>query len=876
MIWHSSSSEQVLSELAVNVDTGLTNSEVLARSQKYGKNILNITKRSSVSKKILDLVFNPTNLLIEISALISLVVFIFYNNAKWYYPIFILLLLAINCGITIYLNRLYEDKTAKLKTLSIPHVKVKREGEVKAIFADELVPGDILCLEAGDYVGADARLIKAYDFRCDETYVTGEEIATEKIANITLDNMIELNGRCNMVYMGSNVVTGSAIAVVTETGMNTETGKNITLFKTHDSDDALLKSRFNSISKFSTVFLLISCFVIFLIGFFINIDAPGSFAVILTDTFMRSVVLLVSLLPEGLTVLSGVAASFSVMRLLKNDLIVKDVGVFNKLPTVSVICSDKTGVLTESSMVVNYVNNGKRTVPITEVAGDENAVFVLRLASLCTNQSDEDREGPMYGDPTELAIINSCKTVTNQSDDLWNHYPRLNKIPFDNQRKIMTSINLFDGKPYAIVKGAPDYILNLCNDIDKESVAKEIEGFTKSALRVIAVAFKPLESVPSNPTEEEIENNLTFCGFITLFNPPQKESITLIRQADSAGIKTIMITGDHNETARSTARRLGILKDGTFAISGDELKELSDDELKQSIAKYSVFSRVSPMDKLRIVKALQNSGETVAITGDSVNDAQSLNMADVALADGNSGTDVARGASDIIMNKVGYSAIIKAITASREMFLSLRRALTYIISSNLAELLVVFFGLLIFGRFPITVLGLLLVNLLTDSIPVFSILSDTIEYNPPLRRHTKDVKMLFTPKSVITIAVQTFVILLTSIIAYAIGKTTSVPYAETFAFGVLCLSQFFNMLSVKSKDYFFRFKGFKNKYITIALLLSFVLGILLIVSPLATALGITMLSFGDFVIVLLLSGISLLSGEAVKFGYNFYMKKYVK
>ncbi len=870
MIWHSSNTENVITYFNVNAEKGLPTGVADERIEEFGQNIVNVTKKAPLKDTILKQIKNYSNMLVIISAVLSFVVYLLYDAAKWYFPVLSLAVLAFYIGMNVFSLKRCEMVVDTMKHKATPKVSVLRDGIIKKIDSTLLVPGDILVLEQGDYVAADARLIEANELRCDEKFVTGEEVAAEKNANIVLEDIADIKERINMIYCGSSVISGSGKAVVTETAMNTQIGKEISVLKEFDSANIKITEQFALIGKFTGIILLLCCILVFGVSIVINFRSSQTFAVMLSEAFINSAALLISVLPEGLPVVAGISVSLSVLQLLKDGIIVKNLDVFNKLSDISVICADKTGILTKNDMSVVSIYNGLFEVNAENVKEDSASCSLLRLASLCTNQTNEDRDSVMYNDPTELAIIGCCMDAINGNiDDFYSNFPRVCKIPFNPERKIMTSVNVIDGNPVAIVKGAPDYLISMCLDIDINSVQEQIKHYTESAYRVIAVAYKRLSEIPANPTSYELECDLQFVGLIALQDNLQNDIVWNIEECRLNGITTKMLTGDHSDTAKATARRLGILKNDNLVISGVELEEISDDELSEKLSAYSVFARISPADKERIVKALKEKGESVAVTGDSVNDAPALKLADVGIAMGETGTDVARGAADIILNNNSYSSIIKAINASKKLIDTLRRAATYLFGCNIGEFLAIIICLIAFKSFPVIALQLLFINLLTDSFPVFSIISDSVKNNVPLSKNADGAK-IFNSRATLTIAVQAITIAIVAIIACAFGKSGTVDYSQTTTFLVLVFAQLFNMFTAKTENYFFRLKHFMKSTINVALIIAPILVTIMALTSVGGIIGLTAIPFSLFIKCLLLSSLVLISGELTKFGLSIY------
>ena len=873
MIYHSAETEEVCLHFEVNASKGLPTGVVDQRYDENNENILKRTQKTPLSKCITEQIKNPVNILLIISAFISFIVNLAYKESVWFAPLLIVLMLAINIAVTIFFLKESEKSADRLASMNIPKVKVLRDGIVKNIDSRFVVRGDILILETGDYISADARLIEAVDFRCDEEYITGEETTYIKDASLILSEITPIKQRANMVFSGSNVLTGHAKAIVTEIGMDTEIGKAVTLLESYNSVNTKLKDKLNSIGKVSSIILIILCIVAFFTNVIINFRSQQEFAITLANSLINSVALLVSVLPEGLPLIAASALGISVNALYKNGMITKNYSVFDVLPDVSVVCSDKTGTLTKDTMKAEKIFNGQEIFDVADAFNDSNSVSILRLASLCTSQSKDDVDNVMYNDATELAIIDAYKqSVTLEERDIHNNYPLLCKLPFDSERKITVTVNMINGTPVAIVKGAPDYLISVCNLGENKTILSAVEDFALDGMRVIAVAYKPLNEIPSNPEISDFEDGMIFAGLIALSDPPQDESISLVRDCKKGGIKTVMITGDHIVTARAIAKKMGILSDDIQAISGDEIAEMTDEELAKNINKYTVFARLLPNQKYRIVSAYKANGHTVAITGDSVNDAQALNIADVGIAMGNRGTDVARGAADIIMNENRFSAITTAISISRSLISTIRKALVYLISSNIGELLSVLICLFAFKTFPIAASAFLLLNFITDAFPALSILSDGIYERKPFEKLNESDKHLFKAEAVIKIAVQATVTALTAVLTYGIFIKYGEQIAATTMFTVLVSSQFLNMVSAKFESFFFKNKHFKNIPLSVVLFILAWITIIAVTTPFGASFGMTVLTFDQLFKAILLSSIVFASGELTKLGFWIYNK----
>ncbi len=864
MIWHSNEAEKVTAFLGVDTKTGLPTGVAETRLAEYGNNTVRVTKKNSLKDTVFKYAKNYSNALIIIASLLSFIIYFVYDNSKLFFPIASFFVVAFYVFMNAFSYRKCEKVIENMRNKATPKATVIRDSVVKKIDSSLLVPGDIILLEAGDYIPADARLIECDGFRCDEKFVTGETVPVIKDHYAVLEDIVDINNRVNMVYSGSSVLSGKAKAVVTETGMNCEIGKQVSVLHQYDSININVKEHLASIGKIAGIIMLIGCILVFLISLLINFHNGQQFAVMLSEALVNSAALLISVLPEGLPLVAGIAVSLSVLRLLNDGIIIKNLDVFNKLPDVSVILSDKTGILTTNNMKVVSVFDGHKEIKAENILSDSASDIMLKLASLCTNQTPDDLDNTMYNDSTEVAIVDLCTKISGEAtEDFWNKYPRVSKIPFSHENKAMTSINIVDGVPIASTKGSYDYILPLCTNVNKELVEKQIKKYAKKGLRVIAVAYKQLNEIPSLLSEDELITDLHFMGLIALKDSLENGIVSLIENALISGIKTVMLTGDQTDTASSVARRLGIFKDGTL------LADQVDDNVLSNINNYSVFARLFPQDKEQIVNTYKELGEVVAVTGDDVKEAPALKNADIGIAMENTGTDVARGAADILLRNTSYRSIINAITVSKQLLSALKNAVTYLLSCNIGEYLTILFSLILFKQFPVIAVELLIINLLTDSFPVFSIISDNVKNRKNLATVSNNRK-IFDNKSITTIAVQAVVISFVSLFAFYFGSKESAETSRTITFLVLSLSQFFNMFSVKYHEYFFKIKHFMKSSINIPLALCPVVITLFTVSPVGNIIGLTPISFSLFIKGVILSVIPFISGEAVKLGHSIY------
>ena len=560
---------------------------------------------------------------------------------------------------------------------------------------------------------------------------------------------------------------------------------------------------------------------------------------------VNSVALAVAAIPEGLPAVATVVVAVGIQRIVQDKIIIKDSDALETLGKTNVICADKTGILTRNKMQLSRIYDGDKITDVESEAITEKRALVLKLATACST---------LRNDPTEEAIKKACLAYNSMSEkDIAGFFPRLGVIPFDFERKTMTVISMINEKPFAIIKGAPEVVLSECVGINAEEVLKINDAMAEDALRIVCIAMRPLDSIPANPNPEEIEHGLTFVGLLGIIDPPRDNVTDDIAACKAAGIRTVMITGDNLITAKSIARRIGILTDDSSAVTGEELASLSDEELAQSIKSYSVYARVSPADKTRIVKAWQQNDAVVTVTGDSVQDTEALISADIGCAMGKFGADVARGTADIVISNSRFGSIVCAIKESRGLFDNIRKSVYYLLSCNFAELLSVFIGMLVFSGTPLSAVQLLWINLLTDCAPAISISMEKAEDEVMKRKPYTALGKLFDGKSLIGLAIQSLTITAATLIAFALGRSTGSAAAMTMAFGVLGMSEIFHCYNNRLDGTLFSKRIFANRFLNLSAILTLFILIFLMLTPAGYVFGMTVISAKQFFICLLLA-----------------------
>ena len=716
-MWHSSSVEEIAKNLKTNINIGLTDDEAQKRFERYGPNNLKEKKKESIFVKFIKQFNDFMIITLIIAAIISAVVSKLNGEADYIDSIIIVAIVIFNAIMGLVQEQKAEKSLEALKKMTAPNAKVRRDGRVQEIDATLVVPGDIVILEAGNYVPADCRLINSYNLKIEESALTGETIPSLKDSSKILKENTAMADLCNMVFATTIVVNGHGEAIVVETGMNTRVGKIAGMIIEDESPETPIQKKLAEVGKILAIACIIICVLIFVIGIFKKIP--------IIEMFMTSVGLAVAAIPEGLPAIVTIMLSIGVTKMAKKNSIIRKLPAVETLGSSSVICSDKTGTLTQNKMTVTEIRNcfGR--------ANSNERKFILELGTMCTDTTEERINGKLgfVGEATEVAISNAAMEEGVSKSFLYDEMKRINDIPFDSKRKMMTTIHKYGNGYRIITKGAPDVLLKRCSNCysggqivpifsKKDDINEQNNQMAEKALRVIAVAYKDVEKLPEM---QDVEKDLIFCGLIGMIDPPREGVKEAVRTCRRAGIKTVMITGDHLQTAKAIAKELGILKRGDLAIDGETLERMSQHELEQNIMDYSVFARVSPEHKVRIVKAFQSTGAVVAMTGDGVNDAPALKNADIGIAMGKGGTDVAKNAADMILLDDNFVTIVEAVKQGRNIYDNIKKAIHFLISTNIGEIVTIFFGLVLGIKSPLLAIQLLWINLVTDSLPAIAL-----------------------------------------------------------------------------------------------------------------------------------------------------------
>lgn len=861
MTAYSQNTSELLKELDTNPEKGLSAGEVLKRKEKYGENRLREKKKKTTFQRFLDQFKDAMILILIAAAIISFVVVVVEKNwGELFEPALILLIVILNAVMGVYQEGKAEKALDALKNMSAPHARVIRDGVEQIIDAAELVPGDIIRLEAGDFVPADARLLQSAGLKSEESALTGESVPAEKDYLAEVPENAAIGDRHNMVYSGCSIAYGTALAVVTAIGMETEMGKIANLLDNEEDAQTPLQQKLAQLGKYLGIIALAACGVIFVVGLLNKIPV--------LEIFMTAVSLAVSAIPEGLPAIVTIVLSIGVQRMVKKNALIRKLPAVETLGGASVICSDKTGTLTQNRMtlVKAYVDGGE-----IEDIGKNNSDAIKKLlmyGTLCCDGSVVfDGESEQHiGDPTETAIVYAAHKSGMPKDELNAKYPRLAEIPFDSDRKLMTTVNDIGGKKVVIVKGAFDMMATRCVKGDIEKGREITNSMSEDALRVLAIAYKVIDEVPQNPTSDELENGLTFMGLVGMIDPPRPEAKEAVKLCRRAGIKPVMITGDHVVTASAIARELGILLPGDRAITGAELDAMTEEELDAQVESIAVYARVSPENKIRIVKAWQRKGQVVSMTGDGVNDAPALKAADIGCAMGITGTDVAKGAADMTLTDDNFATIVDAVREGRGIYANIKKVVGFLLGTNIGEVITVFLAMLLWHKTPLLSMQLLWINLVTDSLPAIALGMEDVEADVMDKKPKPKDEGIFAHGFGIKVVLQGAMFALLTLIGFKLGEymTGTLEGGQTMAFMVLSLSQVIQAFNMRSEYSLFKIGMFRNKKLNGATLVSVLLVLLVLFTPARIAFGLVILPWKLYLIALGLILVPLVVMEIAK------------
>ncbi|MDU4016248.1 MAG: calcium-translocating P-type ATPase, PMCA-type [Enterococcus faecalis] len=864
--------DTVTKEVSVNTETGLTQQEAQQRLKENGRNQFEEAKKDSVLKKFIHSLSDFTTIILLVAAAISFYTAIVTEHGEYFEGILIIAIVIINAVLAIVQEGNAEKSLATLQDMNKQSSAVLRDGKVIEVDAEELVVGDVLVLEAGSMITADARLIQASQMRVEESALTGESEPVEKDPTYVGHDDDGLGDQINMIFKGCTVVNGRGRAVVTATGMNTEMGKIAGLLNNSDQQKTPLQKRLNQLGKRISLLALGAAAIVFIIG-----ELQGE---PLLEMFMTAVSLAVAAVPETLTVIVTLTLAYGVQKMAKKHAIIRRLPAVETLGTANVICSDKTGTLTQNKMRVRRVWHRGDEVTDTEDAMTDEAMEVLKMAALCTDVivEKEGDELTVTGNPTEAAIVRAVEENYHTKEELEEKYPRIGEIPFDSERKMMTTVHQWGKKYISITKGAFDVLLPRFGFGDVDQAAIVNDRFGKRALRVIAVGYAVYDEPPKEITSEALEKNLRLLGLIGMIDPPRPESKGAIARAKKAGIKTVMITGDHVVTASAIAKELGILKDKSEALSGSELKKMSDEELDKRVKDLSVYARVTPEDKIRIVQSWQRSGAVVAMTGDGVNDAPALKASDVGCAMGITGTDVAQGASDMILTDDNFATIVDAVAQGRAVYRNIRKAINFLLSCNISEIFIVLIAMLLGWGAPFTAVQLLFVNVVADGLPGFALGKEPAEKGimdeAPIPKNEGIFARGLWQKIGINAAVFTVITLFGFYLgAFVPGVSAyvsnSYEVGQTVAFLILAYSSILHVFNVRSANSVFRVKLSSNKSLFEMVVLALLITTTIALLPFTQELfGLVHISLNHWMLAIFLSFVPIFVNEMIKFHFS--------
>ena len=860
--WYNKKIEEIEQKLETNKEKGITTEEVQKRKEKYGLNELKAKKKKSLLQKFIEQFKDFSIIILIIAAIVSGVVGVAQGEGVTD-TIIILIVVIVNAIIGVSQEAKAEKSLEALQKLTDHATKVIRNGILEVVPAKELVPGDVVVLDTGDYIPADLRVIEAVNLKSQESSLTGESVPVEKTPEVIEETEVGIGDRTNMLFSSSLITYGRGKGIVVETGMTTEVGKIAGMLENAEEQSTPLQDKLNGLSKTLGMAALVICVIIFGIGI-IQGKEP-------IHMFMSAVSLAVAAIPEGLAAVSTIVLAIGVQKMVKKNAIVKRLPAVETLGSSTVICSDKTGTLTQNKMTVEKIfwNNAVREAGNIQSNEIDDELTKLIYANMLCNDTKISSDGTLTGDPTETALVDMAFKL-NFDPTIYDTMPREDEIPFDSDRKLMTTVNNVNGKYIVYTKGGIDELLTRCTayelnnqiyeeiDVYSNKIREENEKMAKQALRVLGCAYKELNHKPTKEEMQNIESDLIFIGMVGMIDPPREEAKKAVEKCKTAGIKTVMITGDHKITATAIAKKLGILENDDEAITGADLENMTDEELEKNVRKYSVYARVSPEHKVRIVKAWQKNGEIVAMTGDGVNDSPALKTADIGCAMGMVGTDVAKEAADVILTDDNFATIVSAVEEGRRIYDNILKVIQFLLSSNIGEIVVLFLATLLtplfanwFGITDISHLEILLpihilwINLVTDSLPALALAFDPANKGIMERKPSKAGKSVFTKGMTWRVIYQGAMIGLLTLSAFAIGLATTnepingltldeskIEVGQTMAFVTLALSELVHVFNVRdNKNSIFKTGIFNNMKLMGAIIVSALLVFVILVVP---------------------------------------------
>ena len=860
--WFNKTFKEVEKELETDLEKGLSKEKVEERQEKYGFNELQQIAKKSIIQRFLEQFKDFSIIVLIIAAIVSGIVGVLQGEGITD-TIIILIVVIVNAIIGVAQESKAEKSLEALQKLSDHASKVIRNENMEVVPSKELVPGDIVVLDTGDYIPADLRIIEAVNLKTQESSLTGESVPVEKTSEIIEEQEIGIGDRKNMLFSSSLVTYGRGKGIVVETGMTTEVGKIAGMINSTEKQETPLQQKLDKLGKTLGIAALVICVVIFILGILQGKE--------IISMFMTAVSLAVAAIPEGLVAVSTIVLAIGVQKMVKKNAIVKRLPAVETLGSATVICSDKTGTLTQNKMTVEKIFWNDATREASNISDDEIDEELTKLvyANMLCNDTKISSDGTLTGDPTETALVDMGFKL-NFDPSIYDRMERVEEIPFDSDRKLMTTVNKVGDKYVVYTKGGIDEILKRCNSyeiggqISEElesyinKIRQENEKMAQNALRVLGCAYKEIDHIPTKEEMKTIENDLIFIGMVGMIDPPREEAKLAVEKCKTAGIKTVMITGDHKITATAIAKKLGILENDDEAITGLELEQMTDEELEKNVRHYSVYARVSPEHKVRIVKAWQKNGEVVAMTGDGVNDSPALKKADIGCAMGIVGTDVAKEAADVILTDDNFATVVSAVEEGRKIYDNILKVIQFLLSSNIGEVVVLFFATLLtplfskwFGITDINGLEILLpihilwINLVTDSLPALALAFDPANSDIMQRKPIKPGKGIFTKGMTWRVVYQGIMIGGLTLAAFMIGLATTkepigtltldqskIEVGQTMAFVTLALSELVHVFNVRdNKKSIFKTGIFNNMKLIGAIIISAVLMFVILLIP---------------------------------------------
>ena len=811
---------------------GLSSGDAGARQARDGFNEFEKTKHTTLWQKFISQ-FKSFMIIVLIFAAIISGVTGYMNGEGITDAIIILSILIVNAVIGVFQEAKAEKSLDALEKLSAPHCKVIRDGETRIIESRELVVGDIVIIETGDNVPADLRLIESANLKIQEAALTGESVPVEKDAEAVLPEDAPIGDRINMAYSSCSVTYGHGKGVVTAIGNQTEVGKIASMIQAVPDMRTPMQIRLDKLGKTLAIICLAVCIVIMVIGLCYGRN--------LLEMFMTAVSLAVAAIPEGLPAVSTVVLALGVQRLAKQNAIVRNLPSVETLGSTTVICSDKTGTLTQNKMTVTHIYAAGN---LSDTAADNPVIDELIKMSVIANDAVLGADGQSIGDPTETALIDAGLKYSINKNTLKKALPRIAEIPFDSERKLMTTIHQNNDEDFLVaVKGGLDELLANCTRINdgttiRTLTEKDIEDIHKAnmemasqALRVLAVGYKTISELPATFTPATVENDFIFLGMVGMIDPPREEAKEAVRRCKEAGIRPVMITGDHKITATAIAKNLGIIATGDCVLTGTDVEMMNDEQLKEMAGSVAVFARVAPEHKVRIVNAFQSRGNVVAMTGDGVNDAPALKLADIGVAMGITGTDVAKEAADVVLTDDNFATIVSSVREGRRIYDNLMKSIQFMISTNLGEIVLLLIAVFANLDMPLLPIQLLFINLVGDSLPSLALSVDHADKNIMKRKPIDPNQGIFTKHFTTRVIIQSLIIGLTTLAAYMIGMNTSVDVARTMTFAVMVFCQFTIIFSIRSGHNWFTHKMFTNRWLWLTIVFVTALTLLVLLVP---------------------------------------------